>query len=268
MPGQVGNLDEIGNILLGSRQGTPIRVKDVADILIGEELRTGAATQNGKEVVLGTALMLIGENSRTVSHATAKKLAEINRNLPEGVIATPVYDRTTLVDKTIRTVATNLFEGAALVIAVLFLFLGNLRAALITALVIPLSMLFTFSGMVANQVSANLMSLGALDFGLIVDGAIVIVENSIRRLTHEQERIGRELTPGERFTVVFEASREARRVSYLRGTDNHGCLPADLRAVRGGRKNVSSHGFHRGNRALWSDGSLHNIRSCSRGAFS
>lgn len=212
LPGQIGNLDEIGNIMLGSRQGTPIRIKDVADILIGKELRTGAATQNGKEVVLGTALMLIGENSRTVSHATAKKLAEINRNLPGGVIVTPVYDRTTLVDKTIRTVATNLFEGAALVIAVLFLFLGNLRAALITALVIPLSMLFTFTGMVANQVSANLMSLGALDFGLIVDGAIVIVENSIRRLTQEQGRIGRELTPAERFTVVFEASREARRV--------------------------------------------------------
>ena len=128
------------------------------------------------------------------------------------MVATPVYDRTTLVDKTIRTVATNLLEGAALVIVVLFLFLGNLRAALITALVIPLSMLFTFSGMVANQVSANLMSLGALDFGLIVDGAIVIVENSIRRLAHEQERIGRELTPSERFAVVFDASREARRV--------------------------------------------------------
>lgn len=212
LPGQVRNLDEIGNITLGSRQGTPIRIKDVADILIGKELRTGAATQNGKEAVLGTALMLIGENSRTVSHAAAKKLTEISRNLPEGVVVTPVYDRTTLVDKTIRTVATNLLEGAALVIAVLFLFLGNLRAALITALVIPLSMLFTFSGMVASQVSANLMSLGALDFGLIVDGAIVIVENSIRRLTHEQERIGRTLTPSERFAVVFEASREARRV--------------------------------------------------------
>lgn len=212
LPGQIGNLDEIGNIMLGSRQGTPIRIQDVADILIGKELRTGAATQNGKEVVLGTALMLIGENSRTVSDATAKRLAEISRNLPEGVVVTPVYDRTTLVDKTIRTVATNLFEGAALVIAVLFLFLGNLRAALITALVIPLSMLFTFTGMVANQVSANLMSLGALDFGLIVDGAIVIVENSIRRLTQEQGRIGRELTAAERFKVVFEASREARRV--------------------------------------------------------
>ena len=212
VPGQVMNLDEIGDIILGSRQGVPIRVRDVADVIIGKELRTGAATQNGEEVVLGTALMLIGENSRTVSHAAAKKLAEINRNLPEGVVAAPVYDRTNLVDKTIRTVATNLFEGAALVIVVLFLFLGNLRAALITAFVIPLSMLFTFTGMVANHVSANLMSLGALDFGLIVDGAIVIVENSIRRLAHEQTRLGRILTPTERFTVVFDASREARRV--------------------------------------------------------
>ncbi len=212
VPGQVANLDEIGDIILGSRQGVPIRVRDVADVIIGKELRTGAATQNGEEVVLGTALMLIGENSRKVSHAAAKKLAEINRNLPDGVVAAPVYDRTNLVDKTIRTVATNLFEGAALVIVVLFLFLGNLRAALITALVIPLSMLFTFSGMVANHVSANLMSLGALDFGLIVDGAIVIVENSIRRLAHEQTRLGRILTPTERFSVVFDASREARRV--------------------------------------------------------
>jgi cobalt-zinc-cadmium resistance protein CzcA len=212
VPGQVANLDEISNIILGSRQGVPIRIRDIADVIIGKELRSGAATQNGEEVVVATAHMLIGENSRTVSRAAAKKLAEINRNLPEGVVATPVYDRTNLVDKTIRTVATNLFEGAALVIVVLFLFLGNLRAALITALVIPLSMLFTFSGMVTNHVSANLMSLGALDFGLIVDGAIVIVENSIRRLAHEQTRLGRELIPAERSAIVFEASREARRV--------------------------------------------------------
>lgn len=212
VPGQVASLDEIGNIILGSRQGVPIRIRDVADVIIGKELRTGAATQNGGEVVLGTALMLIGSNSRTVSQAVDDKLAEINRNLPEGVSVTPVYNRSELVDKTIRTVATNLFEGAALVIVVLFLFLGNLRAALITAFVIPLSMLFTFSGMVANHVSANLMSLGALDFGLIVDGAIVIVENSIRRLAHEQTRLGRLLTPTERFAVVFDASREARRV--------------------------------------------------------
>jgi cobalt-zinc-cadmium resistance protein CzcA len=212
LPGQVASLDEIGNITLGSRQGVPIRIKDVADILIGKELRTGAATQDGHEVVLGTVFMLIGENSRLVSQAAARKLAEINRNLPEGVVATPVYDRTTLVDRTIHTVATNLVEGAALVIVVLLLFLGNLRAALIAAFVIPLSMLFTFSGMVANQVSANLMSLGALDFGIIVDGAIVIVENSIRRLTHEQARLGRVLTLAERLDLVFDATREARRV--------------------------------------------------------
>jgi cobalt-zinc-cadmium resistance protein CzcA len=212
LPGQIANLGEIGNIILGSRQGTPIRVKDVADVLIGKELRTGAATQNGKEVVLGTAHMLIGENSRLVSQAAAKKLEEINRNLPEGIVATPVYDRTTLVEKTIHTVATNLLEGAALVIVVLLLFLGNLRAALIAAFVIPLSMLFTFTGMVANHVSANLMSLGAIDFGIIVDGAIVIVENSIRRLAHEQMRLGRELTLTERLELVFDASREARRV--------------------------------------------------------
>uniref|UniRef100_UPI00260215C2 efflux RND transporter permease subunit n=1 Tax=Nitrosomonas sp. TaxID=42353 RepID=UPI00260215C2 len=212
IPGQIANLDEIGNIILGARQGTPLRVKDVADILIGRELRTGAATQNGKEVVLGTVHMLIGENSRLVAQAAASKLEEINRNLPEGIVTTPVYDRTTLVEKTIHTVATNLLEGAALVIVVLLLFLGNLRAALIAAFVIPLSMLFTFTGMVTNHVSANLMSLGAIDFGIIVDGAIVIVENSIRRLAHEQMRLGRELTLTERLELVFDASREARRV--------------------------------------------------------
>jgi len=212
VPGQVVNLDEIGEIILGSYRGVPVRIKNVADVLIGKELRNGAATQNGEEVVLGTVHMLIGENSRTVSEAAAKKMAEINRSLPANVVATAVYNRTTLVDKTIRTVATNLVEGAALVIVVLLLFLGNLRAALIAALVIPLSMLFTFSGMVVNHVSANLMSLGALDFGIIVDGAIVITENSIRRITNVQARLGRELTRNERFSAVFEASREARRV--------------------------------------------------------
>ncbi|WP_293008854.1 CusA/CzcA family heavy metal efflux RND transporter [Nitrosomonas sp.] len=212
VPGQVADLDEIGNIILSSRQGTPIRIKDVADILIGKELRNGAATQNGKEVVIGTVHMLIGENSRIVSQSAAKKLEEINRSLPEGVFTTPVYDRTILVDKTIHTVAKNLLEGAALVIVVLLLFLGNLRAALIAAFVIPLSMLFTFTGMVTNHVSANLMSLGAIDFGIIVDGAIVIVENSIRRLAQEQTRLGRVLTLTERLELVFDASREARKV--------------------------------------------------------
>jgi len=212
VPGQVTNLKEIGEIILGSYQGVPIHIKNVADVLIGKELRNGAATQNGEEVVLGTVHMLIGENSRTVSEAAAKKLVEINRSLPANVAATIVYNRTTLVDKTIRTVATNLVEGAALVIVVLLLFLGNLRAALIAALVIPLSMLFTFSGMVVNHVSANLMSLGALDFGIIVDGAIVIIENSIRRLAHEQAQLGRKLTREERFAVVFDATKEARHI--------------------------------------------------------
>ena len=212
VPGQVATLDEIADVILGSRQGVPIRIRDVADVIIGKELRNGAATENGKEVVLATAHMLIGENSRVVSRAIIQKLEDINRNLPQGVVATPVYDRTVLVDRSIRTVSTNLLEGAILVIAVLFLFLGNMRAAFIAALVIPLSMLFTFTGMVANHVSANLMSLGALDFGIIVDGAIVIIENSVRRLAHEQKRLGRTLTAAERFQMVFDASREARRV--------------------------------------------------------
>ncbi|MDY0833290.1 MULTISPECIES: CusA/CzcA family heavy metal efflux RND transporter [unclassified Pseudomonas] len=210
-PGQVGSIDDIANIVITTSDGTPIRVRNVAQVDIGRELRTGAATENGREVVLGTVFMLIGENSRTVSQAVAKKLEEINRSLPEGVVAVTVYDRTNLVEKAISTVKKNLFEGALLVVAVLFLFLGNIRAALITAMVIPLAMLFTFTGMFTNKVSANLMSLGALDFGIIVDGAVVIVENSIRRLAHAQQRHGRLLTRSERLHEVFAAAKEARR---------------------------------------------------------
>ena len=210
-PGQVASIDDIANIVITTSDGTPIRVRNVAQVDIGRELRTGAATENGREVVLGTVFMLIGENSRTVSLAVAKKLEEINRSLPEGVVAVTVYDRTNLVEKAISTVKKNLFEGALLVVAVLFLFLGNIRAALITAMVIPLAMLFTFTGMFTNKVSANLMSLGALDFGIIVDGAVVIVENSIRRLAHAQQRHGRLLTRSERLHEVFAAAKEARR---------------------------------------------------------
>lgn len=210
-PGQVGSLDDIGNIVIGAPQGVPVRIRDVADVMLGKELRTGAATENGREVVLGTVFMLIGENSRAVSQAVDKKMKEINRSLPGGVVAQTVYDRTVLVDKTIDTVKKNLVEGALLVIAVLFLFLGNIRAAIITALVIPLSMLFTFTGMVSNAVSANLMSLGALDFGIIIDGAVVIVENCVRRLAHAQTACGRPLTRNERFHEVFLAAMEARR---------------------------------------------------------
>lgn len=210
-PGQVGSIDDIANIVITTSDGTPIRVRNVAQVDIGRELRTGAATENGREVVLGTVFMLIGENSRTVSQAVAKKLEEISRSLPEGVVAVTVYDRTNLVEKAISTVKKNLFEGALLVVAVLFLFLGNIRAALITAMVIPLAMLFTFTGMFTNKVSANLMSLGALDFGIIVDGAVVIVENAIRRLAHAQQRHGRLLTRSERLHEVFAAAKEARR---------------------------------------------------------
>ncbi len=210
-PGQVASIDDIANIVITSADGTPIRVRNVAQVEIGRELRSGAATENGREVVLGTVFMLIGENSRTVSQAVAEKLEAINRSLPEGVVAVTVYDRTHLVEKAIATVKKNLFEGALLVVAILFLFLGNIRAALITAMVIPLAMLFTFTGMFTNKVSANLMSLGALDFGIIVDGAVVIVENAIRRLAHAQRRHGRLLSRSERLHEVFAAAKEARR---------------------------------------------------------
>ncbi|CAM5379257.1 efflux RND transporter permease subunit [Eoetvoesiella caeni] len=211
VPGQVQSMDDIGQILIANVDSTPIRIQDVAQVSIGKELRTGAATENGREVVLGTAFMLMGENSRAVSHAVDKKMQEINRSLPKGVTAVTVYDRTVLVDKAIATVQKNLLEGAILVIVVLFLFLGNIRAAVLTALVIPLAMLFTFTGMVTGKVSANLLSLGALDFGIIIDGAVVIVENCVRRLAHAQAHRGRPLTLSERLHEVFTASKEVRR---------------------------------------------------------
>jgi len=210
-PAQVRSLDEIGDILVKRAQGLSIRVRDLAEVKLGSGLRTGAATENGQEVVLGTVFMLIGENSREVSRAVDARLGEINRSLPPGVVARTVYDRTVLVDKAIATVRRNLLEGAVLVVVVLFLFLGNLRAAAITAAVIPLSMLFTFSGMVANGVSANLMSLGALDFGIIVDGAVVIVESCIRGLSHARRDAGRPLSLAERLRAVTAATRESRR---------------------------------------------------------
>ena len=210
-PGQVAGIDDIANIVVGHAQGVPIRIRDVAEVGLGKELRTGAATENGREVVLGTVFMLIGENSRDVSKAVDARLQAINKTLPEGIVAKTVYDRTILVEKAIDTVKKNLTEGALLVIAILFLFLGNIRAALITAMVIPLAMLFTFTGMVTNRVSANLMSLGALDFGIIIDGAVVIVENCVRRLAHAQAALDRPMTRNERFHEVFVASKESRR---------------------------------------------------------
>ncbi len=207
-PGQVKTIDEIGNITVATNGGIPVRLNDVADVLIGNELRTGAATLNGKETVLGTAFMLMGENSRTVAKAAAAKLREINRTLPAGIMADAVYDRTKLVDQAIVTVQKNLFEGALLVIVILFALLGNIRAALITALIIPISMLMTITGMVSNKISGNLMSLGALDFGLIIDGAVIIVENSIRHLAMAQKH--QQVLPDlkQRIEIVFNATKE------------------------------------------------------------
>lgn len=216
-PGQVTGLEDIERIVISSHRGVPVYIRDVAEVAIGKELRTGAATQNGNEVVLGTVFMLKGENSRTVSIRVAEKMAEINRTLPEGVVAKTVYDRTDLVNATLNTVKSNLLEGAILVIVVLFLLLGNFRAAIITALVIPLSMLFAVTGMVSHRVSGNLLSLGAIDFGIIVDGAVIIVENCTRRLAEEQKQLGRILTRDERFGIVATATKEVSRPSIFGG---------------------------------------------------
>lgn len=206
--GRIENAEQIGNIVVANRGGITIYLKDIATVGIGKELRTGSASENGYEVVVGTALMLIGENSRTVSQAVDEKITEINKSLPEGIHAKTVLNRTKLVDRTISTVQKNLAEGALLVIVILFLLLGNFRAALITALVIPLSMLMTSMGMIRAGISGNLMSLGALDFGLIVDGAVIITENCLSRLAHRQHHEGRMLTLQERLHEVMVASRE------------------------------------------------------------
>lgn len=211
IPGQVKDMTDISNIVVSAKNEVPIRIADVAEVLIGSEARSGAATESGQEVVLGTVFMLTGANSRDVSVAVEDKLVEINQTLPTGVIAKTVYNRTILIDKAINTVKNNLSEGALLVIAILFVFLGNIRAAMITMLVIPLAMFFTFTGMAVAKVSANLMSLGALDFGIIIDGAVVIVENCMRRLAHSQRSLGRPLSRTERFSEVFIAAKEARK---------------------------------------------------------
>jgi heavy metal efflux system protein len=205
---RIRTLDEIRGSVVATRENVPIAVRDIAEVRIGGDLRTGAATKNGEEVVIGTALMLTGANSRTVASAVGDRLAEIRRSLPPGIEANVAYDRSRLVNATIRTVEKNLAEGALFVIVILFLLLGNVRAAIITALVIPLSMLMTAIGMNQLGVSGNLMSLGALDFGLIVDGAVIIVENCLRRLSERQQHEGRLLSLGERLEEVTAASKE------------------------------------------------------------
>ncbi|MBR9814442.1 CusA/CzcA family heavy metal efflux RND transporter, partial [bacterium] len=215
-PGRLESLADIEQVVVAHREGVPVLVRDLAEVALGRELRSGAATVGGEEAVLGTAMMLLGENSRAVARDVAGRIETISRSLPDGVYIQPLYDRTTLVDKAISTVQKNLLEGALLVIVVLFLLLGNIRAALITAAVIPLAMLATITGMVRTGVSANLMSLGALDFGLIVDGAVIVVENCIRRLSEAQHGTGeRRLALKERLHVVYTATSEVIRPSLF-----------------------------------------------------
>ncbi len=209
--GLVQSLEDIESIVLRTEDGTPVRVRDVASVGLGEQLRTGAGTHQGREAVLGTAIMLLGENSRTVSRRVAAKMVEVDRTMPEGVKVRTIYDRTYLVDATLKTVRTNLLEGALLVIVVLFLLLGNFRAALIVAFAIPLSMLFAITGMVQRGISGNLMSLGAIDFGIIVDGAVVLVENIVRRFAHRQRELGRLMSYEERLDEAFHSAREVAR---------------------------------------------------------
>ena len=215
VPGQAKDEADLSQIIVATRGGVPIRIGDVAEVVIGSELRTGAATENGREIVLGTIFMLTGENPRVVAQAAAERLKQATKSLPAGVVAHPLYDRTELVDRTIATVEKNLAEGALLVVVVQFLLLGNIRAALITAAVIPVAMLMTLTGMVQTRTSANLMSLGALDFGLIVDGAVIIVENCLRRLGEAQHRLGRLLDRDERFGLVASASTEVMKPSIF-----------------------------------------------------
>lgn len=206
--GRLETAADIGNVIVANKNGVPVFLKDVADVGIGRELRTGSGSEDGNEVVVGTAMMLKGGNSRVVSSLVDEKMQSIGKALPPDISIKTVLNRTQLVDATVKTVAKNLAEGALLVIVILFLMLGNLRAALITALVIPITMLMTLTGMLEAGISANLMSLGALDFGLIVDGAVIITENALRRLAERQHHEGRLLTLQERLDEVMIASKE------------------------------------------------------------
>jgi heavy metal efflux system protein len=213
--GRLESMEQIGDVVVATRGGVPVRVKDIAEVRVGPELRTGSASENGEEAVIGTAMMLIGGNSRNVSALVDAKMKEINRTLPPGVEVKTVLNRTLLVDATIKTVSKNLAEGAILVILVLLLVLGNFRAALITALVIPIAMLLTMTGMVEGKISANLMSLGAIDFGLIVDGAVIIAENSLRHLAERQQASRRRLTQEERLGTVIKSAEEMIKPSVF-----------------------------------------------------
>jgi len=213
---RVETTGEIGDLPVKFAAGIqPILIKDVAEVCIGSKVRTGAATENGEEAVVGMAMMLSGENSRIVAKRVGERIQQIQSKLPPGVLIRTVYDRSALVDRTIGTVEKNLFEGAVLVVLVLLALLGNWRAALIVAAAIPLSFLFAMTGMVQGSLSGNLMSLGAIDFGLIIDGAVVIVENIVRRLAARQQRLARRLTSEERTHMILAASKEVASPMFL-----------------------------------------------------
>ncbi|MBL4591837.1 MAG: CusA/CzcA family heavy metal efflux RND transporter, partial [Phycisphaerales bacterium] len=209
--GLIESVEDIKNIKVKSVDGVPVFIRDVADVIIGKELRTGAGTHDGNEVVIGTAMMLLGANSRTVSEGVHDRMEEIGKTLPENIVVKTLYNRTYLVEATLHTIEKNLVEGAILVVVILLLLLGNLRAAVIVACAIPLSMLFAVTGMVENKVSANLLSLGAVDFGIIVDGAVVFVENIVRRASEEQKKKGRKLTNDERINVISAAGKQVAK---------------------------------------------------------
>lgn len=212
---KIRSMEQIEQVVVAQRKSTPILLKEIANVQVGAPMRFGAATENGNEVVIGTAMMLIGANSRDVAKGVHDRLEMIQASLPPDVVLKPVLNRMKLIDATIHTVLNNLVEGALLVIAVLFVFLGHFRAALITAAVIPLSMLLTAMGMLQSKISGNLMSLGALDFGLIVDGAVIITENALRHFSEKQKELGRKLTQEERLDELTKASSEMLRPSLF-----------------------------------------------------
>jgi cobalt-zinc-cadmium resistance protein CzcA len=213
---RANSLEDIGNLPVKFAAGVrPLLVKDLADVSYGSRIRTGAATIDGEETVIGAAMMLAGENSREVAERVKARLAEIQEKLPDNVQVQPQYDRSILINKTIHTVSTNLFEGAILVTALLFALLGNWRGALIVTMAIPLSFLFALTGMVKLGVSGNLMSLGAVDFGLLIDGAVVIVENVVRQLGIRQRELGRRLTSEERRELVLAASKQVANPMFF-----------------------------------------------------
>ena len=262
VPGQVEDIADIQNIILAKRDEVTIRVRDVADVQLGSPLRTGAATQNGQEIVLGTVMMLMGENPKQVAQRAAKQLEIVNDSLPDGVVAKSVYDRTSLVDRTIKTVEKNLAEGALLVIVILFLLLGNFRAALITAAVIPIAMLMTITGMVENKVSGNLMSLGALDFGLIVDGAVIIIENCLRRFGQEQHRHWATAFQRGALFSRREGIGGSDQAEHLRYSHYYDCLRANFCPDRDGRKDVPPDGLYGCDGASLRTCSVADIRAC------